>query len=198
MAPDAGRWWSLTRRRRRVVTVTTVGSGLVASIIVAAATGWANWLGVLGLGCFAAGVGYMVTTIGAPMVGDRPEWKDPLLGMDRRTRRRALRCVRRRDLVGAPTGVDLEQFAFYWGRRQTKSLRLAPLLVLVVLFNGLTEAALWYRISCLALLLAAAAAFVYGVRDMRLCRRFLLQFPFGEDPGSGLDAQQPGTARGAR
>lgn len=177
MSSDAGRWWSLTRRRRRVVAIATAGSGLIALIVGGAVTGWSAGLEVVGFGCLAAAVGYLVTTLGAPMVGDRPDWRDPLWGMDRRTKRRALRCIRRSDLVGAPTDVDLEQVGFYWGRRQAKSLRLVPIVVVVVVVDGLIDSHLWYQLACIAFVLTTAAVVIYQIRDMRLCRRFLLRLP---------------------
>lgn len=107
-------------RLRRVAIIAATGSGLLTLVATGLAVGWSDWPDVVGMAC------------SVPLSLDRDNdqhasddrHRNPLLGTDRRTKRRAFRCIRRGNRDGAPVGVDLEQVAFFWGRAQAHSLRL--------------------------------------------------------------------------
>jgi amino acid transporter len=172
MSSEAVRSWSLTPRRRRVVIIATCGSGAIAFVVAALTLGWSEWWDVVGITSSASGIALLLTTVDAPMIEDRADWKNPVPRMDRRTKRRALRCIRRGETVGAPAGVDLEVVSFYWGWRQMKSLRSALGLALLLLGDQLGNG-WWMRLIGIAFGIWTVLFLAYAVRDIRSCRRFL-------------------------
>lgn len=181
MSSESGRWWSLSSRRRRVAIIATVGSGLLALVVAGWAAGWSDWRDVVGVVCPVVAIAALVTTNRIPpMVDDRR--RNLLLELDRRTKRRALRCIRRGDRDGAPVGISLEQVAFLWGDTQVRSLRVLLPMALLMLGDTLRDGALWFRILGIGLALVFLVLVVYGVRDVRLCRRFLISAVGGSLP----------------
>lgn len=180
MSSETGRWWSLSPRRRRVAITATTGSGLL-TLVVTSAVGRSDWRDVVGLACSVTAIAAIVTTISLPIVDDRRT--NPLLGLDRRTKRRALRCIRHGNRDGAPVGVDLEQMAFFWGRAQVRGSRLAPPMGLLMFGRALTQTTLWVQIFSVGFAVFFIASAVYGIRDVRLCRRFLIS-SMGSSPHS--------------
>jgi len=180
MASDTGRWWSLSPRRRMVAVIATAGSGLLTLITAGLAGGWSDWRDVVGIACSVAAIAAIVTTISMPMVDGRR--KSPLWGLDRRTKRRALHCIRHGDPDGAPVGINLEQVAFFWGDAQMRGLRLSLPIGLLVFGNQLPDGALWFRIFGVGFALVFLVSVVYGLRDVRLCRRFLVSSVGGSLP----------------
>ncbi|QDP95287.1 hypothetical protein FOE78_04620 [Microlunatus elymi] len=108
-----------------------------------------------------------------PIVGSRVERVNPLARLDSRTKRRALRCIRRGATGDAPVGVDLEAIAFFWGRSQVRSLRLAWPLVFILFGGALTDTEAWIQIGRIAFAIVLVPLIVYAVRDVRSCRRYL-------------------------
>src|SRR3954447_25137182 len=133
MLADGERWWSLSRRRRRAATWSTVLGALLTMAVAGPLIGWSDWRAVLGLACTVAGFALMATTITAPMVGDRAYPIEPAQPLDKRTRRRAWRCIRRGDTTCAPGGLDLQRIALDWGWEKVRSLRMALWIGLIFL-----------------------------------------------------------------
>lgn len=152
--------------------IATAGSGLITLVVAGLTLGWSDWRDVVSLVCSVSALAAIVTTISMPMV-DKGR-RDPLPGMDSLTKRRALRCIRHGDRAGAPVGVDLEQVAFFWGRAQMRALRLFLPTVVFLVAGALTATGLWSQIFRIALVLVTVPFAVYGIRDVRLCRRFLI------------------------
>ncbi|GAB3914096.1 hypothetical protein GCM10011575_18540 [Microlunatus endophyticus] len=163
-----------------MAVIATAGSGLLALVIAGLAGGWSDWRGVVSLTCGVAAIAAIVTTIRMPMVDDRRG--NPLLGLDRRTKRRALRCIRHGDCEGAPIGVNLGHVAFFWGDAQVRGLRLLVPMVLLVLGNALTDGALWFWIFGVGFVVVAVVSVIRGIRDIRACRRFLISRVSGSAP----------------
>jgi hypothetical protein len=182
------RWWTLSRRRRIVVAAVTVGSGM--GTFVAAGLGLGEpdlWPDVPAMALTVAGLGMLIALIGAPITGDRPDWRNPIPALDTRTKRRALRCIRHRTAAGAPAEVDLDQFAFYWGRQAARTFRWYVGGSLIFLGGTLLDTDRWTEIFRVAALLLFAGALVFAVRDLRRCRRYLILGP----------TRQPDQSRGS-
>lgn len=182
MSSETGRWWSLSPRRRRVAIIATSGSGLLTLVAAGLAAGWSDWRDVVGMVCSVTAIAAIVTTISMPIVDDRR--RNPLLRLDRRTKRRAFRCIRRGDCVGAPVGIDLDQVAFFWGGAQVRSLRLPLPMGLLVFGGALADRALWFQIFRVGFALVFIISVVHALRDVRLCRRFLIASVGSSVPGS--------------
>jgi hypothetical protein len=175
MLADGERWWSLTPRRRRAATWATVLAALLTMAVAGPLIGWSDWRAVLGLACTVAGFALMTTTITAPMVGDRADRSSPAQPLDKRTRRRAWRCIRKGDTRYAPAGLDLQQVALDWGWEKVRSLRMALWIGLIFLGGAVYDEYRWMQIVGLGYLALLIAVVPPILHDVRLCRRFLIE-----------------------
>ncbi|HEY9290923.1 MAG TPA: hypothetical protein VIP98_06570 [Microlunatus sp.] len=180
MSSKCDRSWSLSPRRRWIVIIASVGGGFLALVVAGATLGWSDLGDVIAIVCVVTGGVLLLTTLTVPKIDDRSDWKNPVRRLDGRTKRRALRCIRHGDVGGAPAGLDLEAFAFHWGRLQARSLRMSLPLGLIVFGGLLTETDLWMQLLRIAFVITTVVVAVYAFRDLQLCQRFLDAASSGE------------------